>query len=164
MRYSQSKRIPGLGFAEVIGERGKNMAIANVFDKTLQKSLGWLEEIRHELNTADDNRAYLALRTVLHTLRDHLQLNEAIHLGSELPMLIRGLYFEGWDPHSKPTREKDKTEFLKYFRRYFTDDTDAELEKLIRAVVKVLAAKISKGEIKDVKESLPRYVREMWAT
>lgn len=138
------------------------MANIHVFDKTLQKSHLWIEEIQKSLETGDENRAYLALRTVLHSLRNHLQLNEAIHLGAELPMLIRGLYFEGWDPREKPIRDRDKKEFLHYFKTYFSEETEVEIEKIMQAVFKVLDSKISEGEIKDVRDSLPSHIRNIW--
>lgn len=138
------------------------MANAHVFDKTLQKSQVWIEEIKKSLESGDENRAYLALRTVLHSLRNHLQINEAIHLGAELPMLLRGLYFEGWDPREKPIRDKDKKDFLNYFRNYFSEETDEEIEKIMKAVFKVLDNKISQGEIKDVRENLPSHIRKIW--
>lgn len=138
------------------------MAHEHIFDKTVQKSQTWIEEIKKGLNTLDDNKAYLALRTVLHYLRNHLQLNEAIHLGAELPMLIRGLYFEGWDPHEKPKREKDKDEFLNYFRHYFMNESDTELERILNSVFKVLEQKVSKGEIQHVRDSLPTHIRSLW--
>lgn len=138
------------------------MASVHVFDQTLQKSQLWIEEIKKRLESGDENRAYLALRTVLHCLRNHLQLNEAIHLGAELPMLLRGLYFEGWDPREKPARDRDKKEFLNYFRHYFSEETDEEIEKIMKAVFNVLDNKISQGEIKDVRENLPSQFKKLW--
>jgi hypothetical protein len=35
---------------------------------------------------------------MLHVLRDRLTIQEAVQPGAQLPMLIRGLYWEGWDP------------------------------------------------------------------
>lgn len=138
------------------------MAATHLFDKTVQKSQTWLQEVQKGLATADENRAYLALRTVLHSLRNHLQLNEAIQLGAELPMLIRGLYFEGWDPHSRPERERNTKEFFKYFRHYFINESEEELENILGAVLRVLEHRISKGEVKDIKQNLPKHILHLW--
>ena len=64
-----------------------------------------------ELDWENEHKAYLALRTVLHTLRDRLSVEEAVQLGAQLPMLIRGFYYEGWTLKQKPTKERHKTEF-----------------------------------------------------
>jgi uncharacterized protein (DUF2267 family) len=67
-----------------------------IFDTTVQKTHIWLNEIMDELGWEDNwHRAYLALRTVLHELRDHLTTEEATDLGAQLPMLVRGFYYEG---------------------------------------------------------------------
>ena len=51
-------------------------------------------------------------RPVLHTLRDRLTVEEAAHLSAQLPLLIRVIYFEGWHPAHKPTKERFKEQFL----------------------------------------------------
>lgn len=133
------------------------------FEKTIQKTNGWIKDIMEELNLEDGQRAYQALRTVLHALRDHLSIEETAQLGAQLPMLIRGIYYEGWDPSGKPIREKDDAAgFLGYIRKYFDRDTYLDVEAVTRAVLKVLSEKISAGEISDICSSLPRDVKNFW--
>jgi uncharacterized protein (DUF2267 family) len=69
-----------------------------VFDTTLQKTNEWLQEIMQEFGTENRQQAYAALRATLHTLRERLPTEETAHLGAQLPMLIRGIYYEGWHP------------------------------------------------------------------
>jgi uncharacterized protein (DUF2267 family) len=82
-----------------------------VFDKTLQITHIWVDEIMAELGP-DRQRAYHALRAVLHALRDRLPLNLAAHLGAQLPLLVRGIYYDSWDPQPETTRERKQAEFL----------------------------------------------------
>jgi uncharacterized protein (DUF2267 family) len=58
------------------------------------------------------HKAYLALRATLHALRDRLTVEEVAQLGAQLPTLIRGFYYEGWDPTGKPLRVRHKEQFL----------------------------------------------------
>ena len=39
-------------------------------------------------------------------------VNEVAALGVQLPMLVRGFYYEGWKPADKPLRERKKETFL----------------------------------------------------
>jgi uncharacterized protein (DUF2267 family) len=69
-----------------------------VFDTTVHKTNSWLHELMEELGWSDRHKAYLALRATLHALRDRLTVQGVAQLGAQLPMLIRGFYYEGWVP------------------------------------------------------------------
>ncbi len=63
------------------------------------------------MGLSDRHAAYRVLRAVLHALRDRLTVAETVDLGAQLPMLIRGLYYEGWTPNDKPLRERTREKF-----------------------------------------------------
>jgi len=48
-----------------------------------------------DLHSEDRHHADVALSAVLHALRDRLTVSEAAQLGAQLPMLVRGFYYEG---------------------------------------------------------------------
>lgn len=134
-----------------------------VFDTTLQKTQVWLNDVMQELEWEDrPHKAYLALRTVLHTLRDRLTVEEAVQLGAQLPMLIRGFYYEGWTLKNKPVKERHKEDFLDHIKKAFREDVTVNPQRVVRAVFKVLAQHTSAGEIEDVKHVLPRALQELW--
>src|SRR5918999_2423916 len=83
-----------------------------VFDHTVQVTNEWLKGVERELGAANRHRAYLALRSTLHALRDELVPDEAVHLAAQLPMLVRGFYYEGWDPSRTPVKDRDREDFL----------------------------------------------------
>ena len=137
--------------------------IEEVFDASLQKTQIWFNDLMPELDWEDQpKKAYLALRTVLHALRDRLSAEEALQLAAQLPTLIRGVYFEGWNLKDKPHKERHREEFLRHITEAFRDDVNINAERITRAVFKVLARHISKGEIDDVKRILPHELRELW--
>ena len=131
----------------------------DVFDTTLQKTHIWLNDLMQVLGWTDKHKAYLALRSTLHALRDRLTVEEVAQLGAQLPMLIRGFYYEGWDPTGKPLRERHKEQFLAHIEQAFRGDDRIDPERVARAVFTVLAKRVTEGEIKDVKYILPA---EMW--
>jgi uncharacterized protein (DUF2267 family) len=131
-----------------------------VFDTTVQKTNGWLKDIMSSLGWAERERAYLALRTTLHALRDRLTVDEVAQLGAQLPMLVRGIYYEGWNPgDTPPSAVRHREEFLAHIALVFgTDDA----ESVASAVFGVLSHRISEGEIEDVRQALPAEIRELW--
>lgn len=134
----------------------------DVFDTTIQKTNNWLYDLMQVLRWSDKHKAYLALRATLHALRDRLTVEEVAHLGAQLPMLIRGFYYEGWDPTGKPLRERHKEQFLARIEQQFNDDDSIDPEVVARAVFFVLGHRVSEGEIEDVKQILPAEIRHLW--
>jgi uncharacterized protein (DUF2267 family) len=132
-----------------------------VFDETLHKTNTWLKEIAQLLDS-DRHRAYQALRAVLHCLRDRLTIDEAAQLGAQLPMLIRGIYYEAWHPAGKPEKIRSREEFLARVDARFGKASPVVPEDAIRAVFGVLENHVSPGEIRDVKSVLPQEIRTLW--
>jgi len=134
----------------------------STFDETVQLSNQWLNELMRAVDWDDKYRAYRLLRATLHALRDRLTAHEAVQFGAQLPMLIRGLYYDGWRIRDVPPPERTKSAFLGHIDAAFKQDPNADTEGLVREVFKLLARKISKGEIDDVKHILPAEVRALW--
>lgn len=139
-----------------------NQATHAPFEGTYQTTNAWLKELMEELDWQDRHRAYRALRAVLHALRDRLTVEETADLGAQLPMLIRGLYYEGWTPSGKPVKERKREDFLAHIEAAFRDDPAIFPEAVAGAVFKVLQRHVSAGEIGDVKQILPAQIRALW--
>jgi uncharacterized protein (DUF2267 family) len=70
-------------------------------ESTTLKTHEWIARIAEALHMEKPD-AYKTLRAVLQTVRDRLPLDLAVHFGAQLPMLIRGLYYEGSEPSNVP--------------------------------------------------------------
>jgi uncharacterized protein (DUF2267 family) len=132
-----------------------------VFDDTLHKTNTWLKEIAQEL-TLDRHGAYQVLRAVLHSLRDRLTINEAADLGDQLPMLIRGIYYEAWRPAGKPDKIRSRNEFLTGITTRIAMKQSVDAENAARTVFQTLENHVSLGEIRDVIHVLPEEIRTLW--
>ena len=80
-------------------------------DHTVQETNVWLKAIDEQLVLENRHHAYNALRAVLHALRDRLQPEAAVKLGAQLPIMVRGIYYEGWHMAATPTKERHLEEF-----------------------------------------------------
>jgi uncharacterized protein (DUF2267 family) len=132
------------------------------FDSTVHMTNHWLNEIMESMNWDEPQKAYHALRAVLHALRDRLPVNHAAALGAQLPMLVRGIYYEGWNPSRTPIKERKKADFIYHIRDAFRNDQHLDAEELTRAVLHVIAKHVSRGEIESVKLTLPHEIRDLW--
>ncbi len=133
----------------------------DVFDKTLQTTNTWLKEIA-SVPGPDRQRAWRALGAVLRALRDRLTLDEAAHLGAELPLLVRGLYYDQWRPSEQTVPVRKREEFLAMIEDNLADTGTIDPEDAARAVFGVLDRHLACGEVAQVKKMLPAEVRTLW--
>ena len=134
----------------------------DTFDKTVQESNLWLKDIMERLDTEDRHRAYSSLRAVLHALRDRIGPESAAHLGAQLPMLLRGLYYEGWDPTNKPTKERHEDAFLAHIARELPRAEEGEAEQGAMAVLDVLSKHVDRGAAVKIAGMFPEELRRFW--
>lgn len=132
-----------------------------VFDKTLETTHIWLKEIMSDLGP-DKQVAWKVLSTVLHKLRDRLSINLAAHLGAQLPLLVRGVYYDQFEPSKMPSECRSRDEFVQEVTEWLADTRPVDPEDAIRSVFRVLSRHISQGQIDHVKQALSRHVRQMW--
>ncbi|MBT3070142.1 DUF2267 domain-containing protein [Rhodomicrobium sp. Az07] len=132
-----------------------------VFDRTVQTTNTWLNEIAEEIGP-DRQRCYQALRAVLFILRDRLPPDEAAHLSAQLPLLVRGIFYEGYRPAGKPDRIRSRDEFLQRIGEYLEQTRPLGADEAARAVFRVLDHNVDAGEMSQVKQSLPQDIRSLF--
>jgi uncharacterized protein (DUF2267 family) len=133
-----------------------------VFDTTVQETNLWLKAIMEGLHTDDRHLAYVALRATLHALRDRLGPENAVHLAAQLPMLVRGLYYEGWRLAASQTKERTQADFLDHVRRELPRGSGIDPNVAARAVFGVMWEKLDLGEVGKVIDLLPGELKELW--
>jgi uncharacterized protein (DUF2267 family) len=133
----------------------------HIFDHTVQESNGWIKEIAEYLETPNRQVAYHALRGVLFALRDRLTVDEAFNLAAQLPLVIRGLFFEGYKVTGRPQKYHAE-EFLARVENELGAAGGASPERATRAVLLVLHNHIAEGELFDIFDELPKDIRRLW--
>ncbi|MBL8551607.1 MAG: DUF2267 domain-containing protein [Hyphomonadaceae bacterium] len=133
-----------------------------VFDATVQETNLWLKDIAAHLGGSERQEAYAALRAVLHALRDRLPAQSAVSFAAQLPMLIRGIYFEGWTLPEKPMRARTVQEFADEVRMSLPPRFQFDPALCSRAVFAAATKFTSGDEAHKVMASLPEPLRELW--
>ncbi len=132
------------------------------FDSTVQKSIEWLNGIQEELGWEDRNMVYTATKAVLQTLRDRLPVYEAAHLGAQFPALMRGYYYEGYNPSDKPDKTIDDNEDFYMSVQKKTVNEPIDPAEATHAVFMFLKSHMSGGEIEDIIANMPNGLKNLW--
>jgi uncharacterized protein (DUF2267 family) len=133
----------------------------DVFDTTLQHTNLWLKDVMEELKI-DRHHAYKVLSATLHAVRDRIGPENAVHLGAQLPMLMRGFYYEGWHFTGTPTKLRHKGDFLDYVSGDVFRGLGVDPERAVCAVLKVVANRLDPGEIEKLVKLFPKELRGLW--
>ncbi|EJL32998.1 hypothetical protein PMI01_02327 [Caulobacter sp. AP07] len=133
-----------------------------VFDTTVQETNAWLKAIASELGPCDRHQAYLGARATLHALRDRLTPDPAMNFAAQLPMLLRGMFTEGWRPSQTPTLDRRLDEFLARIEETLPPDFPIETESLARGVFRGLEARMDHDLLAKVIRQLPLPLRALW--
>ena len=133
-----------------------------VIDHTVQLTHEWINELTERLDWSSQRDALRLLRVTLHQIRDHLLVDEVAQLAAQLPLLIRGMFFEGWVPKNTPIKQRHIQDFISDIEQYVGSVADYRGSEDIQKVFKLINAKISLGEIQDVRASLPGEIRSFW--
>src|SRR6266513_4272294 len=129
-------------------------------ESTTQKTHEWIARIAETMHM-EKRDAYKSLRAVLQTLRDRLPLDLAVHFGAQLPMLIRGLYYEGWEPSKVPVK-MSLEEFLAGVQSRIVADRVIDPVETVQNVLGVIASHLGNGELEKVMLALPKDMQPLF--
>ena len=133
----------------------------DVFDKTLQTTHIWLNEIM-EATGPDKQVAWHVLGAVLRSIRNRVPLELAVHLGAELPLLVRGTYYDQWHLGEAPERYRSLDEFLRSVTENMGAIRPVNPKIAAKAVFDVLTRHVPAGQIGKIHKALPEEVRDLW--
>src|SRR3989337_2393625 len=140
------------------------------YEHYAQEARKFVKEVALELGDAESiDQADRIMTSVLHTLRDLLTPEESLHLISQLPMMLKAIYVNGWRLHTK-NHIRSIDEFIECLMlknpRTAPQDfgSDEKAIERTKAVFKVLRNHIAIGEVKDIVSQLPSELTELWLT
>jgi uncharacterized protein (DUF2267 family) len=132
----------------------------DVFDKTLQTTNTWLDEIGAALGP-NRHVAWKVLSVVLHKLRDRLPVELAAHLSAQLPLLVRGVYYDQYQMAKQPA-DWDLEQFIHEVSKWLSDTRPVDPNDAVRTVFSLLSRHIPRGEIQHIQGALPADLRTFW--
>jgi uncharacterized protein (DUF2267 family) len=120
-----------------------------------------LDDLMRRIGWHDRSKGYAALLGTLHALRDNLPRDEAVYVGSQLPPLLRGFYYEGWHPAARVSA-KTRSSFLDRIHEAVHHDPGIDAEQVAHAVLALLAERLPASELEDAKAATPKSLRSLW--
>ena len=131
-----------------------------VIDHTVHTTHEWINELAERVGYSSKRSALRLLRTTLHLVRDRLHQDEMAQFSAQLPLLVSGMMFEGWQPKKVPKRSQH---FDTAITTAMAETEDFRDENDARFVFDVLNHRISRGEVQDIRAGLPDEMRQYWA-
>lgn len=138
------------------------MTYPSILNKNVATFQSWLREIADYVGDDDDlSRSLASLKGTLHEIRDHLPIELAANLSEQLPLILRGIFFEGWNPHHTAFNERKLEDFLEaIYGRFSNEYPGMDPSKYALAVFDTLSRHVSKGIIDKITKVLPKQIRD----
>lgn len=131
-------------------------------DHTVHLTHEWINELSERLDWSSKRDSWRMMRVTLHRIRDHLPNDELAQLSAQLPLLVRGFFFEGWMPKHTPIKERHAKDFQDAIHTQMADVQEYRGPEDIASVFALLNNRISRGEVEDVRACLPQEIRALW--
>ena len=117
-----------------------------------------INEVAYQLD-ADRNQAARVTRAVLHAIRDRIPSDDAIQFAQGLPMALKGIFIDRYDPSKTPVTIRNKERFIDFIR---SKNPAAEIDFpdresvifALQAVFYVLENNMSYGQVQQIKQML----------
>jgi uncharacterized protein (DUF2267 family) len=133
----------------------------DAFDKTVQVTNTWLNDVM-AVHGPDRQVAWHVLNAVLHALRDRLPVGLSAHLGAQLPLLVRGAYYDQYEPEKLPEKSRSLEEFLERVQEELKFIRPIDSKDAVKCVFGVLSHYVDPGQVRKVRAALPEQVRDLW--
>jgi len=133
----------------------------DVFDKTVQTTNIWLKEIEQELGP-DHHVAWHALGAVLRAVRDRMPVELAANFGAELPLLVRGAFYDHFKPEHQPLAFREADAFLALVAKELAGGRPVNTETAVHAVLGTVSHHVPAGALAKAREAMPKDVRRLW--
>lgn len=132
-------------------------------DHSVHQTHEWINELSARLGWSSKRSALRLMRVTLHEVRDRLLVDELAQFSAQLPLMVRGMLYEGWVPKRTPVKDRKLESVAANVSTIMGDDSEYRGVEDIACVFDLLNNHISRGEVEDVRAQLPESLRVLWA-
>jgi uncharacterized protein (DUF2267 family) len=140
----------------------ENERKVQAFETTLRTSYEWIRDFGESLGQTHAGLCFRCLRAGLHAIRDRLPIDDAAALAAQLPLLIRGVWYDGWRPARVPERARSGDEVLSGIAEELEGGLAAPPGQVLRATIAVMERHVDRGELRKMRAHLPEALRTLW--
>ncbi|MCF4101124.1 DUF2267 domain-containing protein [Gillisia sp. M10.2A] len=128
----------------------------------------FLKEYAKKLEIPDDrDKAGRILTAIFHGLREIITVEESLQFIAQLPMFLKAVYVNGWSTKMKKYKIKNMPQFIDLVRTLdgttsvYDFESDENAEQYIHATFHFLRSYVSRGELEDIRDELPKRLKDM---
>ena len=131
------------------------------FDKYSREGQAIVNRLAEGLKIPKD-KAGRILRAVLYAIRNRISVDESLQIIAQLPMALKGIYVDQWDPWHSFHRIRRIEEFINEVRKCDIGgesgdfESDESVMSAVQAVFTTLNYFLSDRQVKDVIAVLPQ--------
>ena len=127
-------------------------------DAEVRGSYEWLDRVAAHLH-GERRDAYHAMHAVLGALRDRLPVDVAASLSSHMPLLVRGIFFDGYEPARTAPRLRTVDQFVADVRASLAARPHIDAGEAINAVLDTLTHHVDRAAFATIHAVLPPQLR-----
>jgi uncharacterized protein (DUF2267 family) len=136
------------------------------FDKYAAVGNRFVKDVAEELNVSRNSAARI-MKAVLHAVRDRLPPDDAIQFAQGLPMALKAVFIDQYDPSRTPVVIRRAHDFLDYI--FYKDEFSANVdfpdqdsvEDALRGVFNVLECYMDPAQIEHIKHMMGQEIVEL---
>lgn len=128
------------------------------FDRNVHTSYEWLDYVAARID-GERRDAYHAMHAVLGALRDRMPVDAAVALASQMPLLVRGVFYDGYEPMRRPHRARAPQDFVAAVTAALAPAPRIDPQQAIDAVLAVLETHLERSVFDGLASVLPADLR-----
>lgn len=131
----------------------------SAFDQPVSTANFWVNDVARSMGTEDHRLAYRSLRAWLHALRDRLTVESSAKFSAQLPEVLRGVFYEGWEPTRVPSKFGPDGYVIRFSHEAAVPGE--EVATTVAAVTRALSDHLSPGLLSQTLAQLPASLRDL---